>query len=135
MLHLSTAQGKVEMKIDNTSGRVDVAAIKLLKFILLDEWRLPRSQVAALLNIDLNTLDALLSDDKSAILEEEQLLLISALIKIYKALRTIFPEQDQANGWVYRPNQYFSGHSALEFMMQHPTDNVLAVMHYTQGQL
>lgn len=137
MLLLSAEQGRVSMTIDNTPSSLEAVALKLVKFVLLEEWQLTRSQVTALLNIDQKNLDALLSDDaySSLTLDEEQLLLISALIKVYKALRTIFPEQAQANEWVYKPNQYFSGKSALEFMMQCPKTNVLAVMKYTQGQL
>ena len=39
---------------------------------------------------------------------------ISYVLGIYKALRLLFPNREQADGWMRRPNQAFGGRTALD---------------------
>jgi len=39
---------------------------------------------------------------------------ISYVLGIYKALHLLFPNRQQADGWMRRPNQAFGGRSALD---------------------
>lgn len=135
LLKLAAAHG-VNMTTESATEKLNAVAVKLLKFVLLDEWNLSLRQAATLLNVDLTTCENLLNGESTKpILDEEQLQLVSGLVKIYKALRAIFPEQDHANAWIHKPNQMYSELSALEFMMQSPNENITVVMNYTQAQL
>lgn len=53
------------------------------------------------------------------VLPEDLLKRVSCLLGIFKALNTLFPDPQQADGWIRRPNAapLFSGRSALERML------------------
>uniref|UniRef100_A0A486XMB2 Antitoxin Xre/MbcA/ParS-like toxin-binding domain-containing protein n=1 Tax=Rheinheimera sp. BAL341 TaxID=1708203 RepID=A0A486XMB2_9GAMM len=121
---------------ESTAEKLSTVAIKLLKFVLLDEWKLSQDKVAELLNIDAITCKKLLTDEKVlSILDEDLLIRVSGIINIYKALRGIFMSQEQANKWLFKPNKTYDELSAIEFMIQNPNQNIPVVMNDVKSQL
>jgi hypothetical protein len=53
------------------------------------------------------------------------------VLRIYAALRTIFPFEDRANAWPAKPNDYYAGKSALDVMLD---DRLSEVRQYLEGQ-
>lgn len=51
------------------------------------------------------------------LLGKEDIQKVSYVLGIYKALRTIFPTEQQANAWPKKPNEAFGGCSAVEVML------------------
>ncbi len=60
---------------------------------------------------------------------------VSYLLGIHKALRILFMDNAQADGWVKRPNTGpgFEGRSALERMLQGRMDDLRYVRRYLDG--
>lgn len=56
---------------------------------------------------------------------------ISYVLGIYKALRRIFPTEEQANAWPAKPNRAFEGRSALDLMLK---GDLAIVRRYLDGQ-
>ena len=46
---------------------------------------------------------------------------ISYVFGIYKNLCIIFPNEQQANGWIRRPNKDFDGRPAIDVMIEDPS--------------
>ncbi len=55
---------------------------------------------------------------------------ISYVMGIYKALRLLFPTEDQANAWPNKPNRDFGGASALNVMLEGSVINLADVRRY-----
>jgi len=55
---------------------------------------------------------------------------ISYVMGIYKALRLLFPTQEQANAWPKKPNRDFDGTSALNVMLKGSVINLADVRRY-----
>jgi hypothetical protein len=56
---------------------------------------------------------------------------VSDVLRIYAALRTIFPSEDRAKAWPAKPNDYYAGKSALDVMLD---DRISEVRKYLEGQ-
>ncbi|GLQ97927.1 MbcA/ParS/Xre antitoxin family protein [Dyella mobilis] len=61
---------------------------------------------------------------------------ISYLLGIYKALQILFPDVQQADAWLHKPNQaaLFGGHSALERMLSGNVADLYVVRQYLDAQ-
>lgn len=61
---------------------------------------------------------------------------ISYLLGIYKALQILFPDHDQADAWLRKPNQAaaFGGQSALERMLSGNVSDLFVVRQYLDAQ-
>jgi hypothetical protein len=55
---------------------------------------------------------------------------ISHVLGIFKGLETIYEEPEMADAWVKRPNEAFSGQSALERMLAGQITDLAEVRHY-----
>jgi hypothetical protein len=55
---------------------------------------------------------------------------ISYVMGIYKALRILFPTEDQANAWPRKANSHFGGESALGVMLHGNLVNLADVRRY-----
>ncbi|MDR9469163.1 MbcA/ParS/Xre antitoxin family protein [Marinospirillum sp.] len=55
---------------------------------------------------------------------------ISYILGIYKALRILFPTEEQANAWPGKPNRDFDGESALAVMLKGSMINLADVRRY-----
>jgi uncharacterized protein (DUF2384 family) len=59
---------------------------------------------------------------------------ISHLFGIYKALEILLPDQQAADSWVKRPNEYFDGRSALAVMLGGDVVDIYRVRQYLDAQ-
>ena len=93
-------------------------------FRICDRWELTNEQARALLgDPDQGKFDVWKhgqSDEAS----DEMLIRISHVLGIYKALHLIFPNSDQADGWIQRPSSapMFEGKPALNLMLESMQD-------------
>ena len=73
----------------------------------------------------------------SLALRLDKLARISHVLAIYKALQTLLPDAQAADGWVRRPNAVapFGGRSALDLMVSGQFADLAAVREYLDGQV
>lgn len=89
---------------------------------IADAWSLDDAEKSELLGITTQTIP----ENSDETLER-----LSHILGIYKNLRLIFPTEEQANGWVRRPNKAFGEKPALDVMMIDPA----IVRRYLDAQL
>jgi len=63
-------------------------------------------------------------------LSEDTLRRIGYVAGIWKALQIVYSRQDQADGWVNRPNRFFGGHTPLQRMAAGDVTDLAAVRAY-----
>ena len=73
---------------------------------------------------------------QSGTLGRDTLERISYLLGIFKSLQILFPDPQQADGWVNRPNQasLFGGQSALQHMLSGNVADLYVVRQYLDAQ-
>ncbi|HDZ74951.1 MAG TPA: DUF2384 domain-containing protein [Aurantimonas coralicida] len=59
---------------------------------------------------------------------------VSHLLAIHKALEILLPDAGAADGWVRRPNDYFSSQSALDVMRGGQMMDIFRVRQYVDAQ-
>ena len=59
---------------------------------------------------------------------------ISHLLSIYKALQILLPDENSADTWVKKPNDYFDNRSALEIMLEGKVVDIYKVRQYLDAQ-
>ncbi len=104
-------QNKTE-KLSAPSAEVTKVALKVF-FRICQAWQLNDEEEIGLLGSN----SGVSRNGENDALSLETLERISYVLGIYKALRTLFPEESQANAWPRKPNQHFEGKSALEVML------------------
>ena len=107
---------------------------RLAKMIvsLLDHWRLPLNDQAALLGLSAQSRSTIARYRRGEPLADSADLLARAghLLGIHKSLRIMFPHDlDLAHRWVGAPNRRFGGRAPLEIMKQ-GYEGLLAVRRY-----
>ena len=70
---------------------------------------------------------------ESATLSRDTLERISYVMGIYKALRLLFPTEEQANAWPQKPSRDFGNESALNIMLKGSITNLAHVRRYLDG--
>lgn len=86
-------------------------------FRIFEAWQLSEGQMKTLLG---TSDDKTFSDFKYAAvwsLPNDTLMRISYILGIYKALRILFPTEQQGAAWPHKPNRAFGGRSALNLML------------------
>ena len=58
----------------------------------------------------------------------------SHLVNINKCLRIIMPNPDTAHEWLFRPNEYFDGQTAIARMLEGKMSNIYEVRQYLDAQ-
>ena len=99
---------------------------------LLDHWRLPLPDQAALLGLSAHSRSTIARYRKGEPFADSADLIARAghLLGIHKALRILFPhERDLAYRWVTTANRRF-GATPLEIMKRHGYEGILAVRRY-----
>ena len=89
---------------------------EIVSRILRDRWGLSTEQV--------QTLYA----------NEEELIVTSRIYSIYRATHLLFQNEQQADSWIHRPNNFFEGITALDIMLGSP-DGLKKVQKYLCSQL
>ncbi|GAC27869.1 antitoxin Xre/MbcA/ParS toxin-binding domain-containing protein [Brumicola pallidula] len=101
-----------------------------LFFYIMNAWAQPQVAQMKLLGItDLDTFEKLANNELTDI-SEESLVRISYLMKIHKYLRTIFSQEEQADGWVNRANTEFNDLTASEYIQLNGTEGLEKVCKY-----
>jgi hypothetical protein len=74
--------------------------------------------------------------ERDGLLARDTLERISYLLGIWKALQILFPDPQQADAWVRKPNQapLFAGQSALQRMLAGNVSDLFAVRQYLDAQ-
>jgi uncharacterized protein (DUF2384 family) len=101
-----------------------------LFFYIMKAWSQPQAAQMMLIGIEKVDIFEKLSNSESGYISEENLVRISYLMKIYKYLRTIFSQEEQANGWVNRPNIQFNNLTVSEYMQLNGTEGLEDVCNY-----
>lgn len=55
---------------------------------------------------------------------------LSHLLAVHVALRMLFRDRQQGNGWIKRPNRHFGGRSALDIMLGGSVEDLATVRRY-----
>lgn len=59
---------------------------------------------------------------------------ISHILGIYKSLRIVIPDEQRAEQWIRKPNEYFDDQSALDVMLGGKVAHILSVRQYLDAQ-
>lgn len=86
---------------------------------IVEAWKLNDSDARKMLGVGPESWVQIKNGTWSEVLNQEQLMRISAIIGLYKALHSCFSE-DLANHWVKRPNteSMFSGRKPIDVMIE-----------------
>jgi len=106
-------------------------------FNIAAAWRLQPDQEMVLLGItDLPMFHAWKQNPMSATVSTDTLERISSILGIYKALQILFPDSNQADDWIHRPNTnaLFAGKPALNRMLSGHLADLLLVRQYLDAQ-
>lgn len=125
--------------MQETAPRVDLRARasreRLAKLVvaLMDHWRLPLPDQAALLGLSARSRSTIARYRKGEPFADSADLIARAghLLGIHKALRILFPhDRGLAYRWVSAPNRRFGGAAPLDIMKKHGYEGILAVRRY-----
>ncbi|HEX2333518.1 MAG TPA: MbcA/ParS/Xre antitoxin family protein [Burkholderiales bacterium] len=100
---------------------------------LLDHWKLPLNDQAALLGLSVQSRSTIARYRRGEPLADNADLLARAghLLGIHKALRIMFPhDHDLAYDWVTTPNRRFAGARPIDIMKRNGYEGILAVRRY-----
>lgn len=100
-------------------------------------WRIAE-RLGRVLHITTQDLECLLLVPRGTHLMPERLesyIQLSYILKIYKTLHRIFPNENQANTWLHRANDRFGGQSALAYVLNDPVDALKELSAYLTAQL
>ena len=86
---------------------------------IVKAWRLDDSDAEKMLAIDSSAWVRIKNEKWNGLFDEEQLMRISAVIALYKALHSCF-NNDLADRWIKRPNtgSIFSGRKPIDIMIE-----------------
>lgn len=104
-------------------------------FAIAEKWRLSSREERILLGLPPRSTFSRWKVARRGRLGPDALDRISYILGIYRALHELFPESDQADGWVRRPNAFFNGQSALQRMLAGGMTDLSAVRRHLDSQL
>jgi uncharacterized protein (DUF2384 family) len=99
---------------DRAPRPIDEAAAKRAFFRIMQAWDVADSEARVLLGSPSRSTYYNYKRGEGGPLSADTLERISYVLGIYKALQLLFPNPQQADTWMKRPNQAFGGRSALE---------------------
>ena len=100
----------------------------------MEEWNIDVESQKVLLGISSAKQFRKIKTDSSSVLPHSSLIRVSHIIRIYKLLRILFPNANQANGWVHKPNDVLNGESALVEMLKGQISNLEKITEYLTEQ-
>jgi len=93
---------------------VDDAAAKRAFFRIAEAWGVTDIEARILLGAPSRSTFYNYKRGEGGALSTDTIERISYVLGIYKALQLLFPNSQQADGWMRKPNDTFGGRSALE---------------------
>jgi len=105
-------------------------------FHIAKAWMLSAQEQSAILGRPIGAASPKLEVGEADGLPPETLERISYVLGIYRALHTLFPDQQQADSWLRRPNSAapFKGASALALMCTGHLSDLATVREYLDAQ-
>ncbi|MFW6050686.1 MAG: MbcA/ParS/Xre antitoxin family protein [Myxococcota bacterium] len=95
-------------------SREEHAAAKRAFFRIMEQWGVPDGQARVLLGSPSRATFYNHKRGEGGPLSPDTLERVSYVLGIYKALQLLFPNPEQADAWMRKPNRAFGGRSALE---------------------
>lgn len=93
---------------------IDDAAAKRAFFRIAEAWGVTDAEARILLGAPSRSTFYNYKRGEGGALSADTIERISYVLGIYKALQLLFPNPQQADGWMRKPNESFGGRSALE---------------------
>jgi hypothetical protein len=93
---------------------IEHAAAKRVFFRIMQAWDVGDTEARVLLGAPSRSTFYNYKRGQGGALSSDTLERVSYVLGIYKALRLLFPNREQADGWMRRPNQAFGGRTALD---------------------
>ena len=105
-------------------------------FNMADQWKLRIADQRKLLGDPPESTFYKWKRERDATLGRDTLERISYLLGIWQALQILFPDPDQADAWLHKPNSapLFGGQSALERMLSGNVADLFVVRQYLDAQ-
>ncbi|RVU29322.1 MbcA/ParS/Xre antitoxin family protein [Neptunomonas marina] len=110
-------------------SRVSSTALKVF-FNIAEAWGLSSQDEMTLLGRPARSTFYKWRNGEGPVIPKDTLERISYVMGIYKALRLLFPTEEQANAWPKKPNRDFGGESALNVMLKGSVINLADVRRY-----
>lgn len=104
-------------------------------FNIMDEWHICDTDQITLLGKPSQCVFDKWKCGEANTLDMATLKRISYVIGIYKNLRLLFSEKEQANAWVHKPNEAFEETSALDLMLLGNMNHLHKIRRYLDAQL
>ncbi|GGI94032.1 MbcA/ParS/Xre antitoxin family protein [Halopseudomonas pertucinogena] len=102
-------------------------------FRITSAWGLKPQEQKVLLGDPPNSTFYKWRNGEGPVLSRDTLERVSYVMGIYKALRVLFPTEEQANAWPRKPNSDFADQSALTVMLGGSITNLADVRRYLDG--
>lgn len=105
-------------------------------FRIAEQWKLRMADQRKLLGDPPESTFYKWKRERDAALGRDTLERISYLLGIWQALQILFPDPEQADAWLHKPNTapLFGGHSALERMLSGNVSDLYVVRQYLDAQ-
>ena len=105
-------------------------------FNIAEQWKLRIADQRKLLGDPPESTFYKWKRERDAALGRDTLERISYLLGVWQALQILFPDPDQADAWLHKPNTapLFGGHSALERMLSGNVADLFVVRQYLDAQ-
>ncbi len=105
-------------------------------FRMAEQWKLRAADQRKLLGDPPESTFYKWKRERDAALGRDTLERISYLLGIWRALQILFPDPDQADAWLHKPNTapLFGGQSALERMLSGNVADLFVVRQYLDAQ-
>ncbi len=105
-------------------------------FNMAEQWKLRIADQRKLLGDPPESTFYKWKRERDAALARDTLERISDLLGIWQALQILFPDPDQADAWLHKPNTapLFGGQSALERMLSGNVADLFVVRQYLDAQ-
>lgn len=100
-----------------TDDRFHAVAVKAY-FNIMREFQVSTADAYTIIGSpERDVFDAWQRGEEGLRMTVDEMRTVSFLLRIFRALHTLFPDDEQANTWVHRPNAHFGGKTALEVML------------------
>ena len=126
-----TAQTK---NIDMRSEQVASVALSTF-FNIMHEWKVSEAQQIQILGTPSSKTFKNWQSSSFLPLNSDTLTRVSYIITIYKNLGLLFPTREQANDWVYKPNKYLKGDSAITLISSGDLNKMHQIAEYLNAQV